>query len=287
MILKKFIELVKRDGVYAATKKAFLYVGDIIKSNCMRFLYVHFSVEGKIHRRRIYLSNMLFKKLNGVVGYGPFKGFRLGDKFKWGRADAGSMLLGFYEKEIMESLVAASKTHKTFIDLGGADGYFSVGCLAGKLFDYTYCYEISEKSRENIEYCARLNDVSERLSIFGQATTDFYRQIQAADVDLSNCVLLCDIEGGEFNVFNEHTFRAFQGATILIEIHEWHKNGIENYAKLKYEASKFFRVTELTMGSRDLSKYPEVSHFHDSDRWLLCSEGRGQLMKWLKLESLN
>ena len=49
-------------------------------------------------------------------------------------------------------------------------------------------------------------------------------------------------------------------------------------------AEEFFNVTELKMGSRDLSNIPELQKFSDSDRWLMCSEGRGELMSWLRLD---
>jgi hypothetical protein len=282
-MINKFVKSIRRDGTFKTIKKipSFAYskilpIGNKIIS--------YFTVQGLLHRRRAYLSEILFKEFKGIVRYGRFKGFNLGDKFKWGKADAGSMLLGFYEKEVLDALASAAGTHNKLIDLGGADGYFSVGCLVNNMFTYTYCYEISELSQKNIKYCAELNNVSNRISINGMATADFYEALLGQNVDLSKCVLLCDIEGGEFNVFNEKTFEAFKGAVIIIEIHEWHDNGLEKLEKLKQAASRFFHITELTMGMRDLSIYPELSQYHDSDRWLLCSEGRGKLMTWLKLD---
>ena len=32
------------------------------------------------------------------------------------------------------------------------------------------------------------------------------------------------------------------------------------------------------MGNRDLSIFPELKGWNDLDRWILCSEGRPQLM---------
>jgi hypothetical protein len=289
-MINKLINSIKSDGVFetadSTIKKTINFVL-IFLSNYLSYLnkYIsYFSIEENIHRRRINLSNILFEQFRGTVAYGPFKGFQLGDKFTWGKADAGSMIFGFYEKEVLDFLVSVPATHKTLIDLGAADGYYSVGCLVNNLFEFTYCYEISELSRENIKYCSELNNVSKRIAINGMATADFYMQLIEQKVDLSKCFLLCDIEGGEFDVFNEKTFEAFKGAVILIEIHEWHQNGKIKYEKLKQEASQFFNITEITMGSRDLSIFPELSKYHDSDRWLLCSEGRGQLMTWLKLE---
>ena len=43
------------------------------------------------------------------------------------------------------------------------------------------------------------------------------------------------------------------------------------------------RLGLLTTGARDLSVFPELRRMRDTDRWLIVSEGRGQLMTWLKL----
>jgi len=40
------------------------------------------------------------------------------------------------------------------------------------------------------------------------------------------------------------------------------------------------------MGSRDLSTYPELQQWNDLDRWLICSEGRAQLMSWVRFDPL-
>jgi hypothetical protein len=96
--------------------------------------------------------------------------------------------------------------------------------------------------------------------------------------------LLCDIEGGEFNLFTRSVFEAFRGSILLIEIHHWHEGGEAGLVRLKEDASEHFHVTALKTGSRDLSGFPELQILSDTDRWLICSEGRGQLMTFLRLD---
>jgi hypothetical protein len=194
------------------------------------------------------------------------------------------MLLGFYEKEVVESLLNASSKYNFIIDLGAADGYFAIGCLINNMYKKAYCYEQSEESRKHLFSNSIINRVENRIEIDGIANNNFHVTLKGNGVDLKKCVLLCDIEGGEFDLFDDNVLQAFKHSTIIIEVHEWHENGLEQYKELKGRASMYFKITELKTGNRDLSIYPEVASLNDNDRWLLCSEGRHHLMTWLKLE---
>ena len=54
--------------------------------------------------------------------------------------------------------------------------------------------------------------------------------------------------------------------------------------ELTNNAKPFFKISTLTTASRDLSKFPELFDYEDSDRWLIASEGRPKLMSWLRLD---
>ncbi len=50
------------------------------------------------------------------------------------------------------------------------------------------------------------------------------------------------------------------------------------------DAKNFHKVSTITTSSRDLSRFPELRNYEDSDRWLIASEGRPRLMTWLRLD---
>ena len=83
------------------------------------------------------------------------------------------MLLGIYEKEVLEALMHVPNKYNVFIDLGAADGYYSVGTLVSKKFEKGYSFEISDKGREVILKNAILNKVDKSLNVFGEAKKDF------------------------------------------------------------------------------------------------------------------
>jgi len=229
------------------------------------------------------LSNHLDLLFNSTVRYGPFAGFKFGSKSWWGGADRGSMLLGLYEREVLDSLVNIPPTHKTFIDLGAADGYYGVGVLINSLFERSYCFEMSSAGQLVIGENALINNVSDKVKIHGYADKDFYKVIPSEYY--SNSVLFIDIEGAEFDLLDINIFREFKDAVIFIELHDWFfEDGDDRLKKLKLDASQFFTISELTTTARDMSKFIELKHFSDDDRWLICSEGRGRLMTWLRLD---
>lgn len=273
-ILIKFYESFKKEGFSIAAKKTISWF--------LARLGVK-SSESIIHEHKIKVSNKLDELYNSTIRYGPFNGLKLSANVWWGSTDRGSMLLGLYEKELLDALKNIPSKYSTFIDLGAADGYYGIGVLVNGLFKNSICYEISQNGRETIQANAMLNNVSKKVDIRGAATKNFYREISSEI--LSESVLLIDIEGAEFEILDAATFDAFKNSIIFIELHEWFfSDGNQRLEKLKKDATLTHSISELTMGSRDLSQFPELKKFNDDDRWLLCSEGRGELMTWLRFD---
>lgn len=236
-----------------------------------------------IVQRRRDLSNKIGKQLGWVVKYGPFKGLHLSEKTWWSRPSRAAMLLGIYEKEILDLLMSIPEKYDTLIDIGAADGYYAVGAIVSGKFSNSICYEISEKGQNAILDNGKLNNCEKQLQIFGAADSDFHKSISKNK--LSKSVLLVDIEGAEFKFLTEDLFRAFQNSIIIVELHEWKlDNGDMLVELLEKRSSATHKITPLTMGSRDMSKFDELKKFNDSDRWLICSEGRCQLMTWFRFD---
>ena len=124
------------------------------------------------------------------------------------------MLLGLYKQEVLKSLKTIPKKYKIFIDLGAADGYYGIGVLVGKMFEKSYCYEISLDGQKIIEENAKLNNVFDDVKIRGIADKGFYKDLQCDEIAQS--VLFVDIEGGEFDLFDKKIFEKFSKSIIYI-----------------------------------------------------------------------
>ncbi len=242
---------------------------------------------------RILAEKMVYARLEDLAGtvndffkstvaYGPFKGMKFSNQATWSRLDRGSMLLGIYEKEIQESLSQVPASHNTFIDIGAADGYYAVGVLVGKLFVKTHCFEMNEASRNVIRINAELNHVDDRIAIDGAAEKDFWKILPAKTLETS--VVLIDIEGAEFDLMDNDFLDAFKASIIIVELHDAQKDGPARVQELKTNAARFFTLTELKTGARDMSQFRELATLSDNDRWLLCSERRHKAGAWLRLD---
>ncbi len=257
----------------------------MVEKNFVGRLFGKLNFIDTVRRRRRRLVEKIDAAFGPAVAYGPFRGMKLSPTARWSYADRAPIVLGLYEKEVLDSLQHAPPAYRTFIDLGAADGYYAVGVLINNLFDRSYAFEISEKGQAVIRENAHLNGVSDRIAIGGIADKNFMKHIPPEE--LARSVILVDIEGGEFDLFDAAVFSALKDAVIIVELHDWFfDDGAKRLQKLKNAAQKTHVASTFTMGARDLSQFKELALFHDIDRWLICVEGRKRLMTWLRLDPL-
>lgn len=234
-------------------------------------------------KQKYHLSKKLAAYHGNTIAYGPFKGLKFVDDSHWGQADKGSMILGLYKQEMLNELIAIPAKYDVFIDLGAADGYYGVGVLVNQLFKKSYCYEITEHGRAVIEKNATINGLLDKVVIRGEATKNIAHEIPHDE--LRRSVLFVDIEGAEFDLFDADVFSCFKKSIIFVELHNWvFEDGDAKLHKFIENSNKTHAHKILKMGSRDLSSYPELQKWNDLDRWLLCSEGRAQLMSWIRFD---
>jgi hypothetical protein len=232
--------------------------------------------------RRMQLSNQIDELFSSTVKYGLFTGLRFDNRSSWIPYNRGNMLLGLYENEVVTSIATSSHSKDYFIDIGAADGYFGLGVLTAKLFKHSYMFESSLKGQEIILANGVLNHLTNQISVYGKAEFDFLDNIP--ELHVKNSVVLIDIEGAEFNLLNEYTLEKLRYAHLIIELHhEFLIDGLELLEKLRERINKWFKIEILETTSRDLSKIPEISKWSDTDRWILCSEGRPMAPIWWKL----
>jgi hypothetical protein len=276
----KWVNLIKR--YYNDVKNhGLLHVVNLIYNS----IYYRVSGKNSISATRLRLSQEIAEKFKYTVRYGPFSGFILPKKSWWGTRDRASMLLGLYEQEVLHYLSSLSG-YNTFVDLGAADGYYSVGVVKSKMFQYSYSFEISNAGQCVIRDTAKENDVSDQVKVFGRANSDFYKKIH--NYDDGTCVILVDVEGFEFSLFDDRVFSDLKRSIIIIEIHaHLVSDGDKKLDQLVSLASSYFSVDWIHTSSRDLSCYSDLDCYNDDERWLICSEGRGHPGSWLLLKPKN
>lgn len=238
------------------------------------------STDQRIVSLRNRISEQLFKQFEGTVRYGLFSGLKLPQRTYWGRSEISSQLLGIYEIEIQNSIFENSIGKRYFVDIGAADGYFAIGVLVANLFESSIAYEIDPRGREIIKTNAALNGVSNKIQVRGEANSSWYDEYSKEF--LADCLILIDIEGFEFSLMNETSFMNLSSSIIIIEIHDFLvEDGEKRLQQLLQESATTHSHNLITSGSRNLNVFPELANYSDDYRWLIASEGRSQVMKWL------
>lgn len=233
----------------------------------------------KLRRKRV--SKMIYNEYQGVVQNGIFKGLKLTHDTNTSAGVLGSKVLGFYENIVMENILSRAPFHN-IINLGSADGYFAIGMLIKKLANRAICFEITESGRKSIEKNALLNHCSEKLNIFGKADSEFHKKIKDSGLDLTNSLIICDIEGGEFEYIQVDMFTQFKNTTWVIELHDRIQDLDCNLRKdliKKIPSNLNYRIIKSQpINWTDNTRLETLS---DNDRALLFSEGRKQIGEWI------
>ena len=187
-------------------------------------------------------------------------------------------------QEVLDEIRLISKklSNPYFIDIGSSDGYYPIGFLKKNIFKYCFSFESGEKERKLIEKNASSNNVIDRISNNG-----YFHGLLSQKIErkiLENSVILMDIAGGEFQIITEEFLQDIKNSFLIIELHDhYFKDGEEKLNTLKNRINKFFVQKEIKTSQRDLSIFSELSDIPDSDRWLMCSEGRRVQGHWLVL----
>ncbi len=237
-------------------------------------------------RRKIISKR--FKKANGSsIIYGHFSDVKLPNSSFWNSIDHPSIILGLYEQEVIHFIVDSclTKNINLFVNIGAADGYYTVGLLKKKFVEKAICYELRKEGRDSILVNCELNNIDKsKIEIRGKASPDFYKDLPD---NLTRAVILIDIEGFEFELLTQDALRSIRDAIIIIELHpHLFENGEAEILKLVERAESIFNIDFINPGSRNPHDFSELNFLSDNDKWLLCSEGRAVRMNWMVLSPL-
>lgn len=218
------------------------------------------------------------------VRTGPFAGM------KYPRAEsAGSALipkfLGSYEKELhgeIERLLA--KGYDDVIDVGCAEGYYAIGMAMRLPATQVYAYDTSEVACGLCTEMAKVNGVSERVSVRATCTPETLIQFPKPGKTL----IIADCESYEKVLFTPAVRDAVKGCDLLIETHDFLDVSIStNLAALFSSTHKITTVLSVDdIQKAKYYQYPELEGLSVQSRFQLLAESRPTLMEWLIMEPL-
>ena len=238
-----------------------------------------------ISEKKIELENKIRKISNYLVLYGSYKNTFLSCKNNWNISDNCSKLLGLYEKQIQENSVNLKKKYalKYVVNFGASDGFHILGLIKNNFFDEGLAFEIDDISREYLVENIEKNNLSSRIKTFSNANfSDVFKIL--SDDKLKKTLFLIDIEGQEFDLFNDENLGKLNNSFFIIENHEFFIKDKNKIKKFRSLIENYFKVNLINNSSRDPFKIELLNNFNDDEKWLMMSESRPQTMNWLLLK---
>src|SRR5262249_13702132 len=162
--------------------------------------------------RQTRMKTRIYGESDPTVLSGPFAGMKYFNEVVWGPIEP--KWLGTYEQELHPIVERILQTnYSNIIDVGSAEGYYAVGLAVRFPLAQVYSYDIDPWARSQQRRLARLNGVN-NLEIRKRCTGEL----------LANCItgralLLCDIEGCEYDLLEPNKTPVLRKCDILVETH--------------------------------------------------------------------
>lgn len=261
--------LLGNDMVWAMAKPTAVALGDYFRKCRSAFV-----------RRRLLESFA-----DGKVAAGIFAGMKY-PEFKSHGSSLLPKLLGTYEKELTPCFETAfSRDYSTIVDVGCAEGYYTVGLALKFPQAKVHAFDIAEKARALCKGMAEANGVAERVVIGGECSAETLAKF---DFGKRGLVIL-DCEGAERHLVSEANLANFKNCDLLIELHDMVDRSISGYIKNLFAATHKITVVHSVddLQKAHCYKSPLVEERDIQVRKAIFAEGRAEIMEWVFLEPLR
>lgn len=234
----------------------------------------------KLRRRRI--SKNLFDKYEGRVQHGPFTGLQLDRKNNVSKGQLALKVFGLYESVVMEAIAAAGP-FGDLINIGACDGYFSLGLLRAGLVKRSICFETFIRRQETIRRLAANNNLADQVIVLGEADERIGEMIAEHNFEPQDSLVICDIEGAEFQLLTPSFLNQLAGSTMVIELHDRVVNPQSQHDRqqLIQRLPAGYQHKLLKWQPACLDGIGDLAELSDNDRALATSEGRKKPGEWL------
>lgn len=217
-----------------------------------------------------------------TVRRGPFVGLRYSHAYSH-CSTLAPKLLGTYEAElqpIFEQLL--EKDYRLIVDVGGAEGYYAIGCAQRWPAAQVIAYELQREAREAMAEMAAFNGVEDRIKIEAEC--------MFGDLYGKRSLVICDIEGSEADLLaNQIADEAFADSDFIIETHDLFRPGICRRLHDQFAATHQVKLIDAVLddGRPERWSLPELAMLSGQRQSQVIGERRAGPMQWLVCESRN
>ena len=222
-------------------------------------------------------------KFGLVTHEGPFKGL-VYPSMKSVGSSLYPKIIGSYEKELWPILNdIKSNNYSEIIDIGCAEGYYAIGFA--KMFNNAIinAFDISKVARELCREMAIVNNVSQRVNIHSQCTSEILKKFNFNGKGL----IVSDCEGFEKNVFNKENVNNLKRCDLIIETHDFLDINISSTIKDLFEKSHdLISVKSIDDIEKALTyNFKILENLSLEDKLMYLSEHRPSIMEWVICKS--
>lgn len=221
-----------------------------------------------------------------IVKRGPFAGMYYPEFESFG-SSLWPKLAGVYEKELQSVIgETLNKEYKYILDIGCAEGYYSVGWALKNIAEEIYAYDIDPIARDLCTKMCLKNNVNINIS-------DWCTPDTLLDFDFSSkkkrSLIMADCEGYERELFTENVVNNLNNVDMLIEVHDWNQceTTTLDYLISIFNKSHSYRIITGIDDYEKAYKYKieELSEFDIKERYEILRENRRRLGKWIYFEA--
>ena len=226
-------------------------------------------------RRLSAVTQRIVPALGETVAEGPFAGMVYGKDIAEGCTVP--KLLGCYEQELHSALNRAIETdYGAILNIGCAEGYYAVGLARVLPTARVFAWDIDPAAREKTLRNASANGVADRITVEGA-----FDAARFGTYCGQKTLVICDIEGAEFNLLDPAHSPALAVFDLIVELHPNEDRSVGEFTA-RFEATH--DVETVQPEARDPGRFAALTALPVLDRMFALVE-RLEATPWAVLRS--
>ena len=273
----------KKINKYKEIYKVFGYKG------LLRELLIKLKLREKfdptLKEKKIELEYKIRRLSRNFIINGNYKNTYLSGKSCWQIFDNCPKYLGLYEEQVQNKIIKEQKKNnlKFLVNFGASDGYHIIGLIKNSFFERGLAFEVNATEKLYLEDNIKKNNLESKIKTFSKANfEDVLENIEPEN--LKKTLFLIDIEGSEFELFNERTIKILSNSYFIIENHDFMIKNKELIEKFWSKIKNFFDYELIYQSSRNPFSIDFLKEFSEDEKWIMMSEMRPQNMNWIFLK---
>lgn len=233
----------------------------------------------RVTRSRLETQLRAQGQYGDLVVSGPFRDLRYPPPEQWASCRFEKINAAYeHELHALINRLTASKQYTTIVNVGAAEGFYSVGLAklfpAAKIISY-------EGYKPHDVFCAnlaRLNNVSDRIDSRGFCHVEDLTALKPE----GKVLVWMDIDTGERQVLDPTKVPWLKEADILVELHDCLEPGLTPLIRDRF--SPTHQIEQITNSGLDYARYPVLRNLLFTEIDALVGEDRRGLQDWFFME---